>query len=170
LPEPAFVLLGSNIAPERYLPQGIKALPSVGRVVRVSPFYQSPAVGPRRAPDYLNAAVLLETDLPALEILRQLRHLEASHGRRRTADKFAPRTLDLDLCLLGAVVLDTRELTLPHPDILSQPHVAIPLADLSPGFPHPITGESLGAIAQRLRRGASIRQRPDLEEQRELRK
>jgi 2-amino-4-hydroxy-6-hydroxymethyldihydropteridine diphosphokinase len=164
LPELAFVLLGSNISPERNLPKALHALGGLGRLIRVSWVYQSPAVGSQPAPDFLNLAALLETDLPAPDIRRRLREVEAAHARRRGADKFAPRTLDIDLCLLGDAVLDSSDLILPDPDILTHAHVAVPLADLAPDFRHPVTGETLRAIAGRLRPGSALRERTDVGE------
>jgi 2-amino-4-hydroxy-6-hydroxymethyldihydropteridine diphosphokinase len=83
----------------------------------------------------------------------------------RTEDKYAPRTIDLDLCLLGDTVLNTPELTLPDPDLLSRPHLAVTMAELAPGFIHPLTQEPLRAIADRLRSGAELVARPDVRSQ-----
>jgi 2-amino-4-hydroxy-6-hydroxymethyldihydropteridine diphosphokinase len=162
LPELAFIALGSNLSPEMNLPLAAGRLAELGRVRGVSMVYQNPAIGPSPAPDFLNAAVLVETELSATEIRDRLRRIEAELGRVRTADKYAPRVIDLDLCLLGSQVLETPELRLPDPDVLTRPHLAIPLAELDPDFPHPVTGEPLGAIAARLRPHADLRPRPDV--------
>jgi 2-amino-4-hydroxy-6-hydroxymethyldihydropteridine diphosphokinase len=162
LPELAFIALGSNLSPEMNLPLAAGRLAELGRVRGVSMVYQNPAIGPSPAPDFLNAAVLVETELSATEIRDRLRRIEAELGRVRTADKYAPRVIDLDLCLLGSQVLETPELRLPDPDVLTRPHLAIPLAELAPDFPHPISGERLAAIAARLRPHADLRPRPDV--------
>ena len=88
--------------------------------------------------------------------------MERLEGYPPEAAKYAPRTIDLDLCLLGDLILDTPLLTLPDPDLLTQPHLAIPLAELAPDFPHPITGEPLCEIADRLRPGAQLTSLPDI--------
>jgi 2-amino-4-hydroxy-6-hydroxymethyldihydropteridine diphosphokinase len=162
LPELAFISLGSNVEPEANLPRAARRLAEIGAIRRVSMVYQNPAIGPSAAPDFLNAAVLIETDLPPEEIRRRLRQIEMEMGRVRTADKYTPRTIDLDLVLLGSQVISGPEITLPDPDILSRPHLAVTIAELAPEFPHPVTGEPLSAIAERLRPQAILTARPDV--------
>ena len=162
LPEQAFIALGSNIEPERYLPLAVAELKAIGQLRSVSNVYQNPAVGPDPQPDFLNAAALVESELPALEIRKLLRNIEAELGRLRSEDKYAPRTIDLDLCLLGSTILSTPELTLPDPELLSLAHLAITIAELAPAFPHPLTQEPLSEIASRLRSGAKLTARPDV--------
>ncbi|MGB9625212.1 MAG: 2-amino-4-hydroxy-6-hydroxymethyldihydropteridine diphosphokinase [Phycisphaerae bacterium] len=160
--EKALVAAGSNIDPIRYLPAAVARLAELGRIAAVSRVYQNPAVGPGQQPDYLNAAVLLETDLTPHDIRRRLRAIEASLGRVRGEDRYAARTIDLDLCLYGAVVVETPELTLPCPDVLQRGYLAVTLAEVAPDFPHPLTGEPLRAIAERLRPAAPLTPRPDV--------
>ncbi len=162
MPEPqsAFVSLGSNIEPGRYLPLAAGRLRGLGEVLAASRVYRNPALGSRPQPDYLNAAVLLRTVVAPLRFREQLRRIEADLGRTRTADKYAPRTIDLDLCLYGTVVFDSPELKLPSPDILRRAYLAVVLAELAPDLPHPTTGEPLQAIADRLRPGAELIHEP----------
>lgn len=126
-------------------------LPELGEKVSFSRVYQSAAVGPTPQPDFLNAAAKLLTGLNPSTIRRRLRIIEAELGRVRSADKFAPRTIDLDLCLLGNAIVTSQTLVLPDPGILAHAHIAVPLAELAPDFPHPETGEPLSQIAERLR-------------------
>ena len=162
MPELAFIALGSNLSPETNLPLAAGRLAELGRVRAVSMVYQNPAIGPSHAPDFLNAAVLVETELSATEIRDRLRRIEAELGRVRTADKYAPRVIDLDLCLLGSQVMETAELRLPDPDVLTRPHLAVTLADLDPDFLYPTTGEPLRTIASRLATTAQLTPRPDI--------
>jgi len=162
LPERAFISLGSNIDPEKYLPLAVKRLEELGPLIGVSMVYQNPAIGGLPQPDFLNAAALIETNLTAEDIHARLREIESDLGRVRTSDKYAPRTIDLDLCLLGSQVVETPELRLPDPDVLTRPHLAITLAELASDFPHPVAGEPLAAIAKRLLPGANLRPRPDV--------
>jgi 2-amino-4-hydroxy-6-hydroxymethyldihydropteridine diphosphokinase len=162
LPELAFISLGSNIEPEENLTLGTRRLGELGRMISVSTVYQNPAVGPTPQPDFLNTAALIETDLPAEAIRRHLRRIESDAGRVRTHDKYAPRTLDLDLCLLGDHVIECPEFVIPDPDLLTQAHVAVPMAELDPSFRHPITGEKLQTIADRLRPEASLKPRLEI--------
>lgn len=159
-----FITLGSNIDPESNLPESVRRLAERLNVTAVSRVYRSRAVGPSgqpdtQQPDFLNAAVLVESDLPPYNLkFSALRGVEQSMGRVRSDDKFAPRVIDLDLALYGDLILDDLEggLVLPDPDILTQAHVALPLADLDPEFTHPITGETLAQIANRLRAAPGI--------------
>lgn len=162
MPELAFISLGSNIEPEKNLSLGARRLGELGRLIAVSTVYQNPAVGPTPQPDFLNAAALIETDQPAETIRLHLRDIETDAGRVRTFDKYAPRTLDLDLCLLGTQITECPEPSLPDPDLLTRAHLAVPMAELAPTFLHPITGEALQIIADRLRPEASLVPRPEI--------
>jgi 2-amino-4-hydroxy-6-hydroxymethyldihydropteridine diphosphokinase len=158
----AFVSLGSNIDPEVHLPRAVERLGSIGRVIRVSPVYRNPAVGPSLQPEFVNAAALVETSLTPIEIRKRLRMIEGALGRVRQADKYAPRTIDLDLCYLGQVDQEFDGWALPDRQADTSAHKAIPLADLMPEFRHPRTGETLETIALRLRPGASLRLDPSI--------
>lgn len=162
---PVFITLGSNIEPEKNLPAALRLLGQHEgiHIRRVSRVYRSPAVGAdgevsMDQEDFLNAAVLVETDLPILKLKKSvLRQIEAQLERVRTQDKFAPRTIDLDIALFGNETLGliieepdgSGETVFPDPDITRFAHVALPLADLDSEFVHPLTGETLGSIAER---------------------
>lgn len=163
MPEWAFISLGSNIDPEQHLPCAAARLSELGEQLSFSRVYQSPAVGPSPQPDFLNAAAKLRTALDPTAVRERLRAIEAELGRVRSADKFAPRTIDLDLCLFGNTVLKTQSLVLPDPGILTYAHIAVPLAELAPDFHHPETQEPLGRIAQRLSVDDELILREDLE-------
>ena len=160
--ELAFIALGSNIDPETNLPLAAARLSELGKPIAISTVYQNPAIADEPQPDYLNAAVLIETTLDPLTIRDKLREIEADLERIRTEDKFAPRTIDLDLCLLGDRVLDYELISLPDPDLLKRAHLAVTLAELRPDFLHPITGDSLEEIANELQKDAELKPRPDI--------
>jgi 2-amino-4-hydroxy-6-hydroxymethyldihydropteridine diphosphokinase len=162
LPEWAFISLGSNIEPEEHLSRAAARLSKLGEKVSFSRVYQSAAVGPTPQPDFLNAAAKLWTGLYPSAIRRRLRTIEAELGRVRSADKFAPRTIDLDLCLFGDTIVTSQTLVLPDPGILTHAHIALPLAELAPDFPHPETNEPLRQIAQRLQQVDQLILREDL--------
>jgi 2-amino-4-hydroxy-6-hydroxymethyldihydropteridine diphosphokinase len=162
LPEDAYIAMGSNIEPERNLPLALDRLRAVGTVVAVSSTYQNPALGTEPQPDFLNAVACLRTALSPPEVRNLLRRIERDLGRTRTLDKYAPRTIDLDLSLYGSLTATDGEMTLPHPDVLSRAHVAVPLAEIAPGLRHPVTGEPLPEIAQRLRPQTRLLPRPDV--------
>jgi len=153
---PVFITLGSNLSPEHNLPWAVGLLDDQVGVKAVSRVYRSLPLGPAGEqldqPEYLNAAVLVEVpgDVPPdLFRFRVLRAIENSMGRIRTADRYAPRPIDLDLALYGDTVLEDEEtgLYLPDPEILTRAHIALPLADLAPGYRHPVTGQTLREIA-----------------------
>lgn len=155
---PVFITLGSNVEPEKHLPEAVRLLSdqftlhAASRVYRTVPLDASGQVSSQ--PPFLNAAVLinLETGFPPAALKYEvLRPLETRLGRARTADKFAPRTIDLDIALYSDLILDDPQarITIPDPDILTRAHVALPLADLAPGFAHPVTGQTLADIAAR---------------------
>jgi 2-amino-4-hydroxy-6-hydroxymethyldihydropteridine diphosphokinase len=159
--ERAFLSLGSNLEPESNLPRAALGLLSLGRVLAVSEVYRNPAVGPTPGPDFLNAAVLLETAFSPHDLRTELRSLEARLGRLRTADKYAPRLIDIDLVLYGDRVIRDAEWEIPDPELISLPHLVIPLAELDPNHKHPVTGERLSSIASRILPQAQMQLVPD---------
>jgi 2-amino-4-hydroxy-6-hydroxymethyldihydropteridine diphosphokinase len=147
----AFLLLGSNINPQHNLREAVHRLATRCRLLVVSPVYESLPVGTTNQPNFLNAAVLIETRHTAEELKAEvLQRIEQELGRVRTKDKNAPRTIDLDIVLFNDEVLDLGYRHIPDPDILRFAHMARPLADLAPQYCHPETGQTLAEIAERL--------------------
>ena len=161
----AYLLLGSNIEPERNLPDAVRALREYGRIVAVSPVFESAPAGFLNQGNFLNAAVLLETRLSA----NDLRHgaiaaIERKLGRvRDPGNKNAPRTIDIDVALFNRDVLHGGGLSIPDPNILDRLFVARPLAELDAAYLHPEQHATLGDIAKALETaGAAITPRPDV--------
>ena len=150
------IALGSNIEKEQNLPRAIELLREMCEVTAVSPIYETEPVGLLNQPNFWNTAVLLQTDLTASQIKQQIiGTIETKLKRVRQTDKNAPRTIDADIVLFNDAVFeydggDGRSRPIPDPDLTKFPHVAVPVADLLPDFPHPQTGEPLGELAQRL--------------------
>lgn len=158
----AWLLLGSNIQPEKNLARAVSLLTRQTELLGVSSVWQSPPADGSDQPDYLNAAVRIRTGFSPEELLAQvIAPIERELGRERSAEKFAPRTIDIDLALYDDRVGAYSGKQLPHPDILTRAHAALPLAELSPDIRHPASGEPLRSIAARLRH-AGIRRREDL--------
>jgi 2-amino-4-hydroxy-6-hydroxymethyldihydropteridine diphosphokinase len=159
-PAPVLIALGSNIEPEENLPRAISLLSRECLVEAVSPVYAAEPVGSPEAPMFLNAAVRIRTDLTPQELkYGVLRPLEEKLGRRRSADRNAPRTIDLDIALFGSLVIDdpARGLVIPDPEIGTCAHLAVPLADREPLLRHPVSGETLAELAANFADSDSIR-------------
>lgn len=146
----AFIGIGSNIDPEKNIRQALGRLSQAANLTAISTFYREPALGRPDDPAFYNGVVAIETDLPPLRLkLDLLRGIEADLGRRRTSDKYASRTIDLDLLLYDDCVLSNNELTLPDPDILERAFVAIPLCELAPDLLLPGSGLPIRRVAER---------------------
>ncbi|WP_097461960.1 2-amino-4-hydroxy-6-hydroxymethyldihydropteridine diphosphokinase [Mangrovitalea sediminis] len=135
----AYIGLGSNL--DRPLDQLRKAIVSLSslpqcRLLGQSRFYRSRAVGPADQPDYVNAAVRLETGLSPIALLDHLQHIENQQGRVRHI-RWGARTLDLDMLLFGDCTMTTPRLTLPHPEMANRDFVLQPLLDLTPDLSLP---------------------------------
>jgi 2-amino-4-hydroxy-6-hydroxymethyldihydropteridine diphosphokinase len=126
----AFLGLGSNLG-DRWasVRDAVAALPDV---VAVSPVYETaPVGGPPGQGDYLNLVVELDTDLSPRELLAVARRLEDQAGRVR-GERWGPRPLDVDVLLVGDLVINEPDLTVPHPRMWERRFVVAPLADLAP--------------------------------------
>jgi 2-amino-4-hydroxy-6-hydroxymethyldihydropteridine diphosphokinase len=144
----AYLALGANLGDRRrQIADAIARLDASGAaVVARSPLYETDAVSDHPQPPYLNAAVRVETALPAADLLALCLSVERALGRERPLDRAkAARTIDIDLLLYGdSVIDDPPGLLVPHPALLDRPFVRVPLADVAlPGLRHPITRDAL---------------------------
>lgn len=133
---------GSNINPHENLPKAIALINKNVEIVEVSSIYKTQAIG-TEGPDFLNAVVLIKTHLLCDDLKSTvIRNIEDELGRVRTSDKNAPRTIDIDILIEDDELYDE--------DVWAQAHLAIPLAELYPGYTHPVTNERLIDIAKNL--------------------
>jgi 2-amino-4-hydroxy-6-hydroxymethyldihydropteridine diphosphokinase len=117
----------------------IAALPDV-QVVRHSNWHRTrPVGGPPDQAEFLNGAAVIETKIAPLTLLAELQQIELRHGRVRT-ERWAPRTLDIDLLLYGNEVAETQMLILPHPRLTYREFVLQPAAEIAPRMLHPLIG------------------------------
>ena len=141
----AYLSLGSNIEPAQHLRSAIAALRERFGDVRVSPAYRTPAVG-FDGEDFLNAAVIIDSDLDPFALNDWLHALEDAHGRDRSGPRFGPRPLDIDIVFYDELALDgPGHLQIPR-DELKHAFVLKPLADLAPDYVHPRIGRSLATL------------------------
>lgn len=147
-----YIALGSNLAsPLTQVNAAIEALGTLpdSRIVAVSDFYRTPPLGPQDQPDYLNAAVALETSLAPEALLDHTQRIELDQGRVRKAERWGPRTLDLDIMLFGDETLATPRLTVPHYDMKNRGFMLWPLFEIAPELRFP-DGETLASVLARL--------------------
>lgn len=153
--------LGSNVSPEHYLRLGVRELRRRFGGLDVSSVYRSKAVG-FDGEDFLNLVVGCDTaDSPAA-VHGAIEHIHSLAGRKRAEQKFADRTLDIDLLLYGDLILDDPDLQLPRRDILEYSFVLRPLAEIAPGVVHPLTGRTIADHWNAFDAGAQPLKRVDL--------
>ena len=130
-----FLSIGSNIHPEKNIPACLKILKKKFLVKKISSIYETDPVGPVGKDKFWNLAVKIETELDPKTLAQELRGIEESLGRKRDpANKFAPRTIDLDV--------------LPTPGFREQAFVMVPLAEIAPDERDDESGKTFGAIAK----------------------
>ena len=151
-PTLCYIAIGSNLAsPLEQVKAALDALGEIpqSRVVAVSAFYRTPPLGPQDQPDYLNAAVALETTLEADALLDHTQRIELQQGRVRKAERWGPRTLDLDIILFGDAVINSERLTVPHYDMKNRGFMLWPLFEIAPDLHFP-DGPALRAVLDNL--------------------
>ena len=136
----AYIAIGSNLAsPLEQVNAAVQALGEIpqSQIIAVSSFYRTPPLGPQDQPDYLNAAVVLDTALDAETLLGNTQRIELQQGRVRKAERWGPRTLDLDLMLFGNEIINTERLTVPHYDMKNRGFMLWPLFEVAPDLTFP---------------------------------
>lgn len=140
-PVRAWLSLGSNVSPQERIPAAVDALAAIFGALVVSPVYESVAVG-FSGENFHNLVVGIETRLSPRALVQVLRQMEEAHGRVRGAERFAPRTIDIDLLTHGDRVIDDGDLRLPRDEILRYAFVLLPLTDVAGEERHPLTGRT----------------------------
>lgn len=146
--ERVYIGLGSNLAePVQQLRSALAALAALphSQLLASSSFYASDPLGPADQPRYVNAVAALDSSLQPHELLDALQRIELEQGRTRKAERWGPRTLDLDILLFGKRILDDARLQVPHYHMHARPFVLYPLAELAPEL-HLPDGRPLGEL------------------------
>ena len=142
--------VGGNIDPEKNITEGLKLLRERFNVTAVSPAYRSPAWGVTEPqPDYINLAVSALTEKDLFATRAEIRWIEEIMGRKRTLNKFSPRTLDIDLLLYDDLIQKDEGGELPHPQLLTQQFVYLPMTDIEPDMVPPGQSSPLKDIKPR---------------------
>lgn len=147
---PAYIGIGSNLddpaARVRRAVDSLRALPGCAAFAH-SGLYRSAPMGPGDQPDFVNAVAACLTRLDARQLLHELQALEHAQDRQRDAGRWGPRTLDLDLLVLGEGVIDEPDLIVPHPRMHERNFVLLPLAEIAPNLLVPGRGSVIRMVA-----------------------
>jgi 2-amino-4-hydroxy-6-hydroxymethyldihydropteridine diphosphokinase len=153
-PDLFLIGIGSNLDPEINIPKALQLLSAQVSILQVASIWQTSAVG-SKGPDYLNSAVLIESQLTQEQLKSLiLTKIEKELGRVRSTDKYADRTIDLDILMVDGTCLDE--------DLWSWAHVAVPAAEIYPDCINLQSGETLLQVSRRLSSGENTIKRIDL--------
>lgn len=144
-----FIGVGSNIDARENILKALKFLKQIARVTGVSTFYETePVGGSGDNPKFCNGVFKISSPLLPEYLKVELRVIEEQLGRVRVSNKFAPRTIDLDIVLFEDMNVESIDLTLPDPDIFTREFIALPLLELAPDISIPPDGVNLREVAE----------------------
>lgn len=155
-----YLSLGSNVGDRAgQIGEAISRLEATGSVVAVSSLYETEPVDLTDQPWFLNCAVALETTLLPKPLMAALLRIEREMGRQRTPKK-GPRTIDIDILLFDDVVMDSPEVTIPHPAMHQRRFVLEPMAEIAPNARHPVMKKTIRELLAALPAGQAVRKIP----------
>ena len=153
----AYIGIGSNISPEANVCAAIRLLKESVRVVKISTFYCTEPLGSNESEPFYNGIVEIETGITPRELkFDVLRNIEQTLGRIRCSDKYAPRTIDLDIIVYGDTVVSEPDLTIPDPDIAERQFITVPLFELAPDLVLPDSGLRLADIVKSMQTDSMV--------------
>ncbi|HXZ42668.1 MAG TPA: 2-amino-4-hydroxy-6-hydroxymethyldihydropteridine diphosphokinase [Terriglobales bacterium] len=152
-----YLSLGSNVGDRAAnLNSAIEQLQALGKIEKVSSFYETEPVEFENQPWFLNCAVKLDTEKMPKQLLAGILDVEQEMGRRRTQKK-GPRAIDIDILLFGNSIIDTKGLTIPHPAMHERRFVLEPLAEIAPDVRHPVFKRTIRELRDALPPGQAVR-------------
>jgi 2-amino-4-hydroxy-6-hydroxymethyldihydropteridine diphosphokinase len=159
MPNIVYLSLGSNVGDrEAQLRDAVERLSTLGRVIAVSSFYETEPVEFTAQPWFINCAVALETSSTPEQLMTSILRIEEEMGRRRVQNK-GPRSIDIDILLFGDAIIESSELTIPHPAMHQRRFVLEPLAEIVPQAQHPVFQKTVRELLDQLPAGQSVRKR-----------
>ena len=144
-----YLALGSNINPKKNIALALKHLAKIGRVISVSKFIKTKPEGYLNQADFLNGAVKFQTSLTPQDLLKELKNIEKIL-KRNTPFRNGPRTIDIDIIFYGNLILETAELSVPHPRAHKRLFVLKPLAEIAPCKIHPTLKKQVRTLLKEL--------------------
>ena len=148
----AFLSLGSNVEPEKNILEAIKLLSKHAEILKSSTVYLTEPLLHKPQPKYYNCVVKIETVIEPRKLKFDiLRAIEDELGRNRTEDKYAARTIDIDILLYGDLRLSAEDLVIPDPEIENRAFLALGLYEVEPGLILPATNRPIKEIADKYR-------------------
>jgi len=157
MPQLVYLSFGSNVGDrEAQLRDAVARLGAAGRVVALSSVYETEPVELTGQPWFLNCAVALETEKSPKELMTAILDIEQEMGRRRVLRK-GPRSIDIDILLFGGTIMDSTELTIPHPAMHHRRFVLEPLAEIAPELQHPVLKKTIRELLDALPPGQAVR-------------
>ncbi|HTC56081.1 MAG TPA: 2-amino-4-hydroxy-6-hydroxymethyldihydropteridine diphosphokinase [Candidatus Sulfotelmatobacter sp.] len=157
MPRLVYLSLGSNVGDrEAQLRAAQARLSAVGRVVVASSFYETEPVEFTEQPWFLNFVLALETSKTPQQLMTAILRIEEEMGRRRTQKK-GPRSIDIDILLFDDIIMDSTNLTIPHPALQQRRFVLEPMAEIAPEVVHPALKKTIRELRDTLPPGQVVR-------------
>ena len=157
MPNLAYLSLGSNVgARETHLRDAFVQLGTIGRVVAASSFYETEPVEVTDQAWFVNCAVALETSKTPQQLIAAILSIEKKMGRKRVHEK-GPRSIDIDILLFNNEVVDSKDLTIPHPAMHQRRFVLEPLAEIAPDARHPVFKKTILELLDALPPGQEVK-------------
>lgn len=152
-----YLSLGSNVGDRAAnLQTAIERIAALGEILATSSFYETEPVEVSGHPWYLNCAIVLRTKKMPKQLIGSLLCIEQEMGRRRSQEK-TPRKIDIDILLFGNSVIDSKELTVPHPEMHHRRFVLEPLAEIAPEVRHPVFKRTIRELRDALPGGQAVK-------------